>query len=156
LLAEAGVPAGFALDLVTIIGFDWMDPAALVVSQQLKTIGIQTRIVKTELGVWLQNFRTRKMGFTFNDWGTQSDPNILYYRHYHSPPEGADFRNWNHPEANRLLDEAQRTHDVAKRKIPTIMLYSPNLVSVTTDRVKNYVQHPTGWYFGLVRASLRR
>jgi peptide/nickel transport system substrate-binding protein len=36
--------------------------------------------------------------------------------------------------------------------VPTIMLFSPNLVTVTQSRVRNYAQHPTGWWFGLARA----
>ena len=165
LLAEAGLAGGFALDLVSIIGFEWMDPAAVTIAQQLQRIGIRLNIQRVELGVWLNAFRTRNMRFTFNDWGTQPDPHILYYRHFRSPPQGADFRNWANADADRLLDQGMETSDPAARRriyvelqklmsdtVPTIMLYSPNLVSVTQARVRNYVQHPTGWWFGLARA----
>jgi peptide/nickel transport system substrate-binding protein len=165
LLAEAGLASGFALDLVSIIGFEWMDPAAVTIAQQLQRIGIRLNIQRVELGVWLNAFRTRNMRFTFNDWGTQPDPHILYYRHFRSPPQGADFRNWANTDADRLLDQGMETSDPAARRriyvelqklmsdtVPTIMLYSPNLVSVTQARVRNYAQHPTGWWFGLARA----
>jgi peptide/nickel transport system substrate-binding protein len=165
LLAEAGLAGGFALDLVSIIGFEWMDPAAVTIAQQLQRIGIRLNIQRVELGVWLNAFRTRNMRFTFNDWGTQPDPHILYYRHFRSPPQGADFRNWANSDADRLLDQGMETSDPAARRriygelqklmsdtVPTIMLFSPNLVTVTQSRVRNYVQHPTGWWFGLSRA----
>jgi peptide/nickel transport system substrate-binding protein len=165
LLAEAGHGGGFALDLVSIIGFEWMDPAAVTIAQQLQRIGIRLNIQRVELGVWLNAFRTRNMRFTFNDWGTQPDPHILYYRHFRSPPQGADFRNWANPDADRLLDQGMETSDIAARKriyvdlqklmsdtVPTIMLFSPNLVTVSQTRVRNYAQHPTGWWFGLARA----
>jgi peptide/nickel transport system substrate-binding protein len=165
LLAEAGHAGGFALDLVSIIGFEWMDPAAVTIAQQLQRIGIRLNIQRVELGVWLNAFRTRNMRFTFNDWGTQPDPHILYYRHFRSPPQGADFRNWANPDADRLLDQGMETSDIAARKriyvdlqklmsdtVPTIMLFSPNLVTVSQTRVRNYAQHPTGWWFGLARA----
>jgi peptide/nickel transport system substrate-binding protein len=165
LLAEAGHAGGFALDLVSIIGFEWMDPAAVTIAQQLQRIGIRLNIQRVELGVWLNAFRTRNMRFTFNDWGTQPDPHILYYRHFRSPPQGADFRNWANPDADRLLDQGMETSDIAARKriyvdlqklmsdtVPTIMLFSPNLVTVSQARVRNYAQHPTGWWFGLARA----
>jgi peptide/nickel transport system substrate-binding protein len=164
LLAEAGLADGFSLDLVSIIGFEWMDPAAVAIAQQLSRIGIKLNIQRVELGVWLNAFRTRAMRFTFNDWGTQPDPHILYYRHFRSPPGGADFRNWNNAEADHLLDEGMATSAPAARKriytdfqkvlsdtVPSILLFSPNLVSVAQGRVRNYVQHPTGWWFGLAR-----
>ena len=165
LLAEAGLADGFPLDLVSIIGFEWMDPAAVTIAQQLQAIGIRLNIQRVELGVWLNAFRTRNMRFTFNDWGTQPDPHILYYRHFRSPPGGADFRNWNNADADRLLDQGMETADPERRRatymefqrvmaatVPTIMLYSPNLVTVAGARVRNYAQHPTGWWFGLAKA----
>jgi peptide/nickel transport system substrate-binding protein len=164
LLAEAGLGDGFPLDLVGIIGFEWMDPAAVTIAQQLQRVGIRLNIQRVELGVWLNAFRTRNMRFTFNDWGTQPDPHILYYRHFRSPPQGADFRNWANADADRLLDRGMEASDPAERRrayvelqklmsdtVPTIMLFSPNLVTVTQSRVRNYAQHPTGWWFGLAR-----
>ncbi|HEY8609850.1 MAG TPA: ABC transporter substrate-binding protein [Roseomonas sp.] len=165
LLAEAGLADGFALDLISIIGFEWMDPAAVTIAQQLAPAGIRLNLQRVELGVWLNAFRTRNMRFTFNDWGTQPDPHILYYRHFHSAPRGADFRNWNNAEADRLMDAGMATADPAARRdaylrlqrvmdetVPTVMLFSPDLVTVSQQRVRNYVQHPTGWWFGLAKA----
>jgi peptide/nickel transport system substrate-binding protein len=117
-----------------------------------------------ELGVWINNFRSRNMRFTFNDWATSPDPSLLFYRHFHKQPEGADFRNWNNDKASELLDVGQRTAEPGKRKaiydefqkivaedVPTIMLFSPDFVTVMAETVKNYQQHPTGWYFGLIK-----
>jgi peptide/nickel transport system substrate-binding protein len=165
LLAEAGLGDGFALDLISIIGFEWMDPAAVTIAQQLAPIGIRLNLQRVELGVWLNAFRTRNMRFTFNDWGTQPDPHLLYYRHFRGTPRGADFRNWNNAEADRLMDAGMATADPVKRReaylglqkvmdetVPTVMLFSPDLVTVSQQRVRNYVQHPTGWWFGLAKA----
>ena len=167
LLAEAGHPNGFDLTLTTIIGYDWMDPAAVTLRQQLAKIGVRLAIQRVELGVWIKNFQSRQMGFTFNDWATAPDPNLLFYRHFHKAPEGADFRNWNHTEASRLLDEGRIEHDRAKRNeiyarfqkvlaesAPTIMLFSADHVTVRNERVRNFAQHPTGWYYGLARTWL--
>ena len=165
LLAEAGKGAGFKLPLVTINGYEWMDPAAVTLKQQLARIGVDIEIQKVDLGVWINNFRTKKMGFTFNDWGTQPDPHLLHYRHFREAPEGADFRNWKNAKANALLDQGRGETDLAKRKaayaefqklvaeeVPTIMLFSADNVTVRSDAVQNYVQHGAGWYYGLARA----
>lgn len=167
LLAEAGHADGLELDLITIIGYDWMDPGAVTLAEQLAQIGITLNIQRVDLGVWIQNFRSRNMRFTFNDWGTTPDPSLLYYRHFRAQPQGADFRNWNNEEASALLDQGLVTADVEERvkiyhdfqrllaeDVPTIMLFSADLVTVQSERVHNFHQHPTGWYFGLVKTWL--
>ena len=167
LLAEAGHPNGLDLNLTTIIGYDWMDPAAVTLREQLAEAGIKVNIQRIELGVWIKNFQSKQMGFTFNDWANQPDPNLLFYRHFHMAPEGADFRNWKNEKASKLLDEGQAESDPAKRKeiyaqfqkelaetVPTIMLFSADHITVRNSKVQNYVQHPTGWYYGLVRTYL--
>ena len=164
LLAEAGYPNGFELDLTTIITYDWMDPAAITIAEQLKKIGIRVNIKKLELGVWVRNFQNKQMGFTFNDWPASPDPSLLYYRHFRAAPLGADFRNWKNEQASALLDQGREESDYAKRReiynnfqkqlaqsVPTIMLFSADLLTVEGARVQNHQQHPTGWYFGLIK-----
>jgi len=164
LLAEAGHPNGFEIDLTTIITYDWMDAAAVLISEQLKRIGIRVNIKKVELGVWVRNFQSKQMGFTFNDWPSSPDPSLLYYRHFRAAPLGADFRNWNNAPASALLDRGREESDYATRRaiyndfqkmlassVPTIMMFSSDLLTVERDRVRNHQQHPTGWYFGLVK-----
>ncbi|MBW3096010.1 ABC transporter substrate-binding protein [Pseudohoeflea coraliihabitans] len=164
LLAEAGHPDGIDLELRTIIGYDWMEPAALTLAQQLQKGGVRVTIERLDLGTWLQNFRAKKMGFTLNDWGTPPDPNILYYRHFHQPPEGADFRNWANADGSRLLDEGRQTGDDGKRReiynefqrllaesVPTVMMFGSDHIVVVSDAVRNHTMHPIGWHFGLVK-----
>ncbi len=167
LLADAGHPNGLDLNLTTIIGYDWMDPAAVTLREQLAKVGIRLNIQRIDLGVWIKNFQSKQMGFTFNDWATQPDPNLLFYRHFHTTPKGADFRNWKNEAASKLLDDGRAESDLAKRKeiytrfqkdmaasVPTVMLFSADHITVRSDRVQNYVQHPTGWFYGLARTFL--
>jgi peptide/nickel transport system substrate-binding protein len=167
LLAEAGVGSGFEIDLTTIIGYDWMDPAAVTIADQLQRIGIKVNIKKIDLGLWIRNFQSKQMGFTFNDWPTSPDPSLLYYRHFRAAPLGADFRNWNNARASDLLDRGREESDFAKRKtiyadfqklladeVPTIMLFSADHLTVERDRLRNHQQHPTGWYFGVIKSWL--
>jgi ABC-type transport system substrate-binding protein len=144
-----------------------MDPAAITLREQLAEIGINVDIQRVDLGVWINNFRGRNMGFTFNDWATQPDPNLLFFRHFHKQPQGADFRNWNNDVASDLLLQGQQESDPAKRleiytafqkelarSVPTVMLFSTGHVTVTNERVKNFFQHPTGWHFGLAKTQV--
>ena len=167
LLTDAGHKDGLDLTLTTIVGYDWMDPAAVILREQLGKAGIRLAIQRQELGVWIKNFQSKQMGFTFNDWASQPDPNLLYYRHFHEVPGGADFRNWHDAKASALLDEGRAEADPAKRRaayqafqtelgesVPTIMMFSADHLTVRNDRVRNYAQHPTGWYYGLARTWL--
>ncbi len=167
LLEEAGYPEGFSMTLTTINGFDWMDAASVTLREQLAKVDINLEIQRVDLGVWINNFRASEMGFTFNDWASQPDPNLLFYRHFHQKPDGADFRNWKNAEASALLAAGRKASDPEERReiykkfqrilaetVPTIMLYSPDHVTVRNDRVQNFVQHPTGWYYGLIRTYL--
>lgn len=169
LLAEAGFANGFDLTLRTINHYDWMDPAAVTLKQQLARIGVNLSIQRLDLGVWIKNFQAHQMGFTFNEDATQPDPDLMFYRHFHKQPEGADFRNWNDAEASALLDKARAEQDPAKRRqiyldfqkrfaetVPSIFLFSPDHVTIRNDNVRNYQQHPSGWYFGLVRTYVKK
>jgi len=167
LLAESGHGAGLDVTLTTIVGYDWMDPAAVTLREQLGKVGIRLTIQRVELGVWAKNFQAKQMGFTFNDWASQPDPNLLFYRHFHSAPGGADFRNWRDEKASALLDQGRAEADPSKRRaiyqafqselaatVPTIMMFSADHLTIRGERVRNYVQHPTGWYYGLARTYL--
>ncbi|MCB0134526.1 MAG: hypothetical protein KDD75_05395 [Caldilineaceae bacterium] len=164
LLAEAGYPDGFEIDLRTIIGYDWMDAAALTLKQQLAAGGITANIKRLDLGAWLDNFRSRQMGFTLNDWGTPPDPNILFFRHFHKQPEGADFRNWNDDKGSELLTKGREAltyedrkpiYDAFQKRLaesaPTVMLFGADHLIAVSDKVKNHKMHPIGWHFHLVK-----
>ena len=167
LLTEAGHADGFDIDLTTIIGYEWMEPAALALVEQLAAGGIRANINRVDLGTWLSNFRSRQMGFTLNDWGTPPDPNILFYRHFHKQPEGADFRNWNDDIASDLLDRGRAALTFEERRalydafqlrlaesVPTVMMFGADHLIVVSNRVKNHRMHPIGWHFGLVKTWL--
>lgn len=169
LLQEAGYGNGLTLTLTIIKGYDWMDPAAVTLAAQLQPIGINIKIEKVDLAVWINNFTNHNMGFTLNDDSSQPDPSLLFYRHFHKRPAGSDFRNWNNDKGSALLDQGMAESDPAKRQatyhefqtvlaetVPTIMIFSPKYIVASNKRVHNYVQHSTGWYFGLVQTYLTK
>lgn len=165
ILAEAGYPDGVDVEITTIIGFDWMTPAAETLVSQLAEAGIRATVQRQDLGVWIDNWGARSfVEVTLNDWGTVPDPSLLFDAHFQMRPVGNDFRNWNDEEATELLTQAKRATDYDERyalyaevqnmmaeDAITIPLFSSSIVAVNRDRVSNYVQHPSGWYFGLIR-----
>lgn len=167
LLAEAGYPDGFELPIRTIIGYATMAADAPVIAANLRDVGIDVSIDTVDLGVWIEDWRNRREPPTRNAWGGFMDPDLLYYRHFHTPPKGMDFRRWNSAEADELLDKGRSTIDPAERKryydeiqrlmaeeAPMIPLYSPDLLVARQPYVQGYTQHPSGWYYGLAQAWL--
>ena len=161
LLAEAGYPDGFDMTLRTIVGYGTMAADAPVIAANLKDIGINVEVETVDLGVWIEDWRNLREPITRNAWGGFMDPDLLYYRHFHTPPEGMDFRRWNNAEADEILDKARSAVDPAERKEyydeiqrmlaedpVMIPLYSPDLLNAMQPYVKDYVQHPSGWYYG--------
>ena len=60
LLTEAGYPNGFDIKLRTIVGFEWMEPAAVTIVQELQAR--RTTSNRTpDLGVWVGNLRAKNM-----------------------------------------------------------------------------------------------
>jgi peptide/nickel transport system substrate-binding protein len=161
LLAEAGYPDGFDLTLRIIVGYGTMAADAPVIAANLKDVGINVEVETVDLGVWIEDWRNRREPVTRNAWGGFMDPDLLYYRHFHTPPEGMDFRRWNNATADELLDKGRSTVDPAERKeyydeIQRMMaedpvmvpLYSADLLNAMQPYVKEYIQHPSGWYYG--------
>lgn len=165
LLREAGYGDGVEMTLRSIISYPTLMAAAQVIEANLREVGIRATIEPVELGVWIQDFRAKTFPPTMNSWGGFADPDLAYYRHFHPQPEGEDFRRWNNPRAGELLDLGRRTYDVEKRReiylefqrlvaeeAPSIPLYSADIPVVAQEKVKGYVQHPSGWYYGFREA----
>jgi peptide/nickel transport system substrate-binding protein len=167
LLAEAGHPDGVDLTLRTITSLPTLVASAQVIEANLRDAGIRANIEPVELGVWINDWNAKQTPPTMNSWGGFTDPDLVYYRHFHSEPDGADFRRWNNEEADRLLDAGRTTFDVEERQaiylelqqliaedVPSIPLYSADIVTVAQPQVQGYVQHPTGWYYGFAETWL--
>lgn len=165
ILADAGYDDGVEIQLTTIIGYDWMTPAAETLAAQLAEVGIEASIQRQDLGVWIDNWGARSfVDVTLNDWGTVPDPSLLFDAHFQMQPVGNDFRNWNDEEATELMTRAKQATEYEERydlyvelqkrmarDAITVPLFSSYIVAVTQDDVQNYRQHPSGWYFGLAR-----
>jgi peptide/nickel transport system substrate-binding protein len=161
LLRQAGYGDGAEITLRTITSYPTLVAAAQVIEANLRDVGITAKIEPVELGVWIQDFRAKAFPPTMNSWGGFADPDLAYYRHFHPEPEGEDFRRWRNQRAGELLDLGRRTYDVEQRReiylefqklvaeeAPSIPLYAADIPVVSQSKVKGYVQHPSGWYYG--------
>lgn len=158
LLAEAGFPNGFKVEF-TVMDDSRMLPAAEMIQEMLRQVGIDAYIEKYERSVWLEKVRnTHKYDMTLmNTSPVYPDADYLYAL-YHS-----DFiktmKNWgevNDPELDKLLLEGRGTTVEAERKdiykkVVEIMdenmyappLYVPNQPYVINKSLKGFVPSST-------------
>lgn len=169
LLAEAGYPDGFDMTLRTIVGYATMAADAPVIAANLGDAGIRVTIETVDIGVWIEDWRNLREPITRNAWGGFMDPDALFYRHFHTPPEGMDFRRWNNAEGDELLERGRASSDPDERQAiyndfqqlmaeegPMVSLYSADLLSVSQPSVEGYIQHPSGFYYGFENIWLDR
>ena len=162
LIQRAGLRPPVPLTIRNIVGFPSLIASVQVIADNLKDAGFDVRVETVDIGVWIRDWIARQTVPTMNEWGGFIDPDQTFYRHYHTPPKGVDFRRWNNPEVDRLLDEGRTTIDRNRRKtiydrVQTIMaedpisipLYAPNLLYSMSRKVKGFRPYPTGFLFGL-------
>jgi peptide/nickel transport system substrate-binding protein len=158
LLAEAGYPNGIDMVMHCRTDPDWFSATAQAAIEQWKEAGIRVKLEVMPNQLYAQNWQ--KVPFGMTDWfhrplGVQ--PLALAYR------TGVPWNetNYSNPEFDRLLDQAQATLDVEKRreivgKLEKIMqddavMIPPFWRSVFTfmdKRVKGFRMHPSGYIFG--------
>jgi peptide/nickel transport system substrate-binding protein len=158
LLAEAGYPNGIDMVMNCRTDPDWFSATAQAAIEQWKEAGIRVKLEVMPNQLYAQNWQ--KVPFGMTDWfhrplGVQ--PLALAYR------TGVPWNetNYSNPEFDRLLDQAQATVDVEKRreivgKLEKIMqddavMIPPFWRSVFTfmdKKVKGFRMHPSGYIFG--------
>lgn len=135
LLAEAGYPDGFeivfkatgsripyAREIVSAIQGYWAD------------VGVRTRLeFYPEVGPWLQLWPDKVKPMAMASWGSTGifDADAIYYPLVRS---GSIYAIYNHPELDRLIDEARSTLDVNRRR----QLYA---------RAERLIHEQAGWVF---------
>jgi peptide/nickel transport system substrate-binding protein len=158
LLAEAGHPNGIDMVMNCRTDPDWFSATAQAAIEQWKEAGIRVKLEVMPNSLYAQNWQ--KVPFGMTDWfhrplGVQ--PLALAYR------SGVPWNetNYSNPEFDKLLDQAEGTVDIEKRrevmaKLEKIMqddavMIPPFFRSVFTfmdKKVKGFKMHPSGYIFG--------
>ncbi len=162
LLQKAGLRPPVPLTIRNIVGFPSLSASVQVIADNLKEVGFDVKVETVDIGVWIKDWISRQSTPTMNEWGGFVDPDQAFYRHYHTPPQGVDFRRWGNKEADRLLDEGRVTLDRTRRKVVydriqmmvaddpiSVPLYAPNLLYSLNKKIKGFQPYPTGFMYGL-------
>ncbi|MDO5688721.1 MAG: ABC transporter substrate-binding protein [Tissierellia bacterium] len=155
LLAEAGYPDGFDLELYCAAS---RVPAATIVQAQMQKIGINVSINSVEWGTFSDIVSQGKAQSYIMGWSWYPDPDFFLFQMLHSNQIGAlgNGGGYNNPEVDKILDEATSvTSDQAERTqmygealkliaadLPHLDLYDQDVITGLSNRVKGYTSRP--------------
>lgn len=157
LLADAGNPA----IKFKIMAANDEPPTAIAEAQniqaQLKKIGIDSEIESLELGVYVDRWLKGDFDATVALNGGNPDPDIMFFRYWHSTGNLNIVANYKDPEIDKLLEQGRVTADPAQRKTiydniqkkladaaPWVWLYVGYEYRVMQPYVKGFTVYPNG------------
>ena len=157
-LAKSKTPDGFAMEIQTLAGSADDETLATALKDMWSKIGVDVTISPTESGVFRDNYTNGTFQAQLTAWTNDIiDPDELIS--YAILPEGSHAfgTRWTDPEAVKLVAAGAAETDPAKRQAiyfkiqeiwnaasPMILLYHTPYVDVTSAKVHNFQQPPTG------------
>ncbi len=176
LLAAAGVQPGFKVELLaysTPRGYNPAGPDLAVALQgYFAKVGIEADIRKLDIGAFLATVRSGKyQGMFLSGFsGDNGDPDNFLNALFHSGqmPVG-DTSHYKNPEVEKLMDEAARTPEMAKRvalyktvqqqimeDAPWVFVNSVLQVRAIRKEVKGFQLNPTQMFFDMDQVSVEK
>jgi peptide/nickel transport system substrate-binding protein len=114
LLAEAGYPDGFEMELLPTVQYGETVRAAQVIQQQLAEIGITASINAPEWSEWLELEGNFKYDAYICNWNGLIDADQYYYLQ-HKSDQVFNFTGYNNPEFDELVTKGRSISDFDQR-----------------------------------------
>ncbi len=127
------------------------------IQAQLKKIGIETEIETLELGVYVDRWLKADFDAVVALNGGNPDPDVMFYRYWHSTGNLNNVANYSSPEIDKLLEQGRAVADPEKRKpiyieiqkklteaAPWVWLYVGYEYRVGQPYVKGFTPLPNG------------
>lgn len=163
LLAEAGYPNGFKMEILSMSDAP-RKAMAQILQSSLAKIGIEASVVSPEMSVLLGRANDQTFDIGVFGWGGTPDPHDLVFPLLHTSRRGSGGNNawYSNPDVDKLIDQAAVSTDQAERKknydqiqaifmgdLVHIPLYYKPAILGTSKRVQGLKVDPLG-YFSLV------
>ncbi|MDR2573170.1 MAG: ABC transporter substrate-binding protein [Desulfovibrio sp.] len=154
LLAEAGFPNGFTTTLSFNLGTaTWGEPAALLLQENLKKIGVETRIEKIPAANWRSEMAKKNMPLLVDNMGGWLNyADYFFFWNYHSQNGVFNTMSYQNREMDAYIESARfaenkKSYDksiidcIAKAvaDAPRLPLYQPSLDAAMQPGVDGYV-----------------
>src|SRR5215468_8473586 len=155
LLKEAGVTPPVAVDFMVPKGSE-TEAVAQVVQSMAAEAGFDMKIRVTEFATSLKQAEAGEYQAYMLAWSGRIDPdgNSYIFLHSNAPQ---NYSAWSNAEADKALDDARLTTDMAKRKAlyekltklvleeePILYLYHRGILIAHTKKLEGYKQMPDG------------
>ncbi len=158
LLAEAGYPNGFEMQLLALPVSRPYNPngqkVAEIMQAQLKQIGIEAKIISYDIGTYWDKVDAGEFDMCMTGWSGEPDPNDWLHRLF-----TAGYLNssrWHNQEYTDLVNKARTISDIDERTVlyekaqvilneeaPIIMLAYGVLTVPMRDNVKGFLIYPS-------------
>jgi peptide/nickel transport system substrate-binding protein len=117
LLADAGLPSGFPVELTHHTVSETYKSIAQVIQANLSDIGVKVSLMQLELGVWVDKvLRKRDFQLALSGNSVRSDPDAVYSDMYDQTRVNGGAIQWQNEEAQKLLGEGRTQANVEQRK----------------------------------------
>lgn len=162
LLAEAGYPDGFDIEIMSWAQYAFLNQAAYVVQAQLQEIGIRSEVVLEENAIFVERlYATADFDMAVTGTSAYIDPNDIIGRNFgtESPNNSMGYSN---PRVDELIAQGIAETDQEARKAvyaelqqilydekPWIPLFIANQYEAMKSTVHGYVHIPTGTNYTL-------
>ncbi|RCW86601.1 peptide/nickel transport system substrate-binding protein [Halanaerobium sp. DL-01] len=155
LLAEAGYPDGFDIELTGISSTMWKQVISSV-QNDLSAVGINAEVRQLNAAAFYELFRNQQLELMLSGWGSDyPDPHNFIHPFGHSEGSLTQRVAYSSKELDDLIEEAAEINDPEKRKElyhkidrmlaeegPWAMLYQPQNIVVLRNEVKGYEYNP--------------
>jgi peptide/nickel transport system substrate-binding protein len=154
LLADAGYPDGFEMELLPTVQYGETVRAAQVLQQQLAAIGIEATINAPEWSEWLELEGNFKYDAYICNWNGLIDADQYYYLQ-HRTGQVFNFTGYSNEEFDALVDEGRSMSDFDERyaiyeqanqilvdEAPYIYMYNKEEIRAYTPNVHGFVVRP--------------
>jgi peptide/nickel transport system substrate-binding protein len=157
LLAEAGLASGFKTKLYYNLGLATVaEPAALLVQQGLKRIGVEVELEKIPAANWRAEMGKKSMPFLLNDMGGWLNyADYFFFWNYHGQNAVFNTMSYSNPDMDKWIDRARFATSRADYEesvkgfiakafddVPRIPLFQSNLDVAMKPDVEGY----TYWF----------
>jgi len=163
LLAEAGYPNGFDLQVETISGVTIMENVATIWQDGLAKAGVKLKINISDISTWLDKYINRKYQVIANWMNVHGDPNSMY--DIILKPHLTDKNSYPDEKLLNLINDGASTLDMGRRKAiyaqiqqtlvdqmaPIIVVQAQPIIHLSSSKVKGWVMNARGdvWLDGV-------
>ena len=154
LLAEAGYPDGFEMDLAFNLSRATHEDSAVLIKNSFAKIGVNVNLLKQNEAAFHEKLYAKQAPPAYLEevlaW--TNDAGYTYDMEY-SPWGFANFGNWLHPKMEKLIKEAWLVRDpdvrlpmydevqkIVDTELPVIAIAQPNYVVALRNDIKGYVK----------------